>query len=534
MEDKTKKIRFSDDHQIRVRMAPSPTGFFHIGAARTTLFNYLFAKKHSGVFILRMEDTDEERSKKEYEKDIINNINGLGLHPDEGPEAGGDFGPYRQSERAEIYKKYLEKLLKEDKAYYCFCSPEELKARREYQMSIGQAPKYSGKCAALSKEKAQDLIAQGKEHVIRFRMPPQKVEFNDLVRGGIEFDVSLIGDIVIAKDTSAPLYNFACVVDDYEMKITHVIRGEDHIPNTPKQIMLQQAFGFPTPEYAHLPLILGKDGSKLSKRHGAVSVSDYKKRGYLPEALVNFMAFLGWNPGTEREIFSLNSLVKEFSLERVQNSGAVFNIKRLNFLNKFYIRQKPIEKLTELCIPYLLESGLISHLAEEKKLTPTYGDEKEARQYKVPGTGERIDFTKIQKIVSLYQERLETLSEIGELTDFFFKDKIEYEKELLRWKDMSDKDLESSIDKLERTLHKIDESTFEKDELGKILLKEAEDFAKKIDREGDRGALLWPLRAALTGKKASAGPFEIGEVLGKEKTLKRIRQAKQFLENEAK
>lgn len=534
MDAQTKKIRFSENHQVRVRMAPSPTGFLHIGAARTTLFNYLFAKKHNGVFILRIEDTDEERSKKRFEKDIIENLNGLWLTPDEGPETGGEYGPYRQSERIKIYEKYLRKLLEENKTYYCFCSPEELKARREYLISIGQPPRYSGKCSELPEEKVKKYLAEGKEHVIRFRMPPKKIEFKDLIRGKIEFDASLIGDIVIAKDLSAPLYNLACVIDDHEMNITHVIRGEEHISNTPKQILLQEALELPRPEYAHLPLILGTDGRKLSKRHGAVSVSEYKKQGYLPEALINFMAFLGWNPGTEREIFSLNSLIKEFSLDRVQKSGAVFNIKRLNFLNRFYIRQKPIEKITELCIPYLLRDKLITSLPEEKKVKPTYGEKEETRQYKIPATGERISVAKLQKIISLYQERLEKISEISELINFFFKDKLDYNKGLLKWNDMTNGEVKSSLDNSEKILSKIEEGEFNREKLGEILLKEAENFANKIKRAGDRGRLLWPLRVALTGKKASASPFEIGEVLGKEKSLKRIKQAKELLEDEKK
>lgn len=517
------EFKFKKEGEIRVRLAPSPTGLLHIGTARAALFNYLFARKQKGVFTVRIEDTDKERSKKEFEENIIESLKWLWIEPDEGPVVGGNYGPYRQSERKKIYEKYLKKLLKEDKAYYCFCPPEELKNHKEYQLSIGEPPRYTGKCAHLPEELIEQNLVEKKPFVIRFRIPPKKVEFEDLIRGKIEFDASLMGDMVIAKDFFSPLYNFACVVDDYEMEISHVIRGEDHIPNTPKQILIQEALGLPQPKYAHLPLILGPDRRKLSKRHGATSVSDYKKQGYLPETIVNFMALLGWNPGTEREIYSMNSLVKEFSLERVQKSGAVFNIKRLDFLNGFYIRQKSIEKLTELCLPYLIEGDLIT---SSEEVIP---------KYKLAEIEEKIGLAKIQQIVMVYQERLKKLSEIAELTDFFFKDKVEYDKDLLKWKEMSDKDIKTSLNISNKILYKIKEGEFNEKELSEVLLEEAVRFGKKmvkthlpaeaLAKAGDKGYLLWPLRVALTGKKESASPFEVAEILGKEKTLKRIKEA---------
>jgi glutamyl-tRNA synthetase len=489
-------FKFIAPGEVRVRIAPSPTGFLHIGLARTALFNYLFAQSHQGSFVLRIEDTDLERSSPEFEKDIIENLKWLGIEWSEGPDIGGEYGPYRQSQRINSYAKYLEKLIAEDKAYYCFCSEEELEARRQYLLSIGEAPRYSGKCANLSKETVKKYLAEGKPSVIRFRVPSKKINFDDLIRGRLEFDTSLIGDIVIAKDLATPLYNFAVVIDDFEMKISHVIRGEDHIPNTPKQILIQEALGFSQPEYAHLPLILGPDRTKLSKRHGTVAISEYKKAGYLPEALINFMAFLGWNPGDEREIYSLPSLVKEFSLDKVQKGGAIFNLKRLDFLNGFYIRQKSIDRLVELCLPYLKESGLIGEKA--------------------------IDLEQLKKIVAIYQERLKKLSEISELTDFFFKDKLEYDKNLLRWGEMSNKEIKEALSKLEKLLSKIKPENWTKENLENILMPEAE-------KTGDRGELLWPLRVALTGKEASAGPFEIAEILGKEKTLQRVKEAKNLV-----
>jgi len=519
------EFKFRKPGEVRCRFAPAPTGVLHIGGSRTALFNYLFARKYAGVFILRIEDTDTERSKPEYEKDIMESLKWLGIEWD------GQL--YRQSERLKSYSKYLEKLLQENKAYYCFCSEEELEAQKQYQLSIGEAPRYSGKCANLSRKEVERLRKAGKPAVIRFKVPAKKIEFDDLIRGKLEFETSLIGDFVIAKSLNAPLYNFSCVVDDFEMKISHVIRGEEHISNTPKQILLQEALNFPTPLYAHLPMILAPNRTKLSKRHAAVGISEYRKEGYLAEALVNFMAFLGWNPGGEREIYSMPSLIKEFSLERVQKGGAVFNIKRLDFLNSFYIRHRSVEKLTELCLPYLVEAEFIEPIFETRERVPDltgYFGKEIMQNYIISRTKEKINFEHLKKIITIYQERMRKLSEIVELTDFFFKDKLEYDKNLLKWKEMSDGEIKNSLEKLEKIISKIESNDFVKENLEKILIYEAEEFAKKLGKVGDKGYLLWPLRVALTGKEASAGPFEIAVILGKEKTLKRIKEAKEKLQ----
>ena len=305
---------------VRVRIAPSPTGNFHFGTARTALFNFLFAKKEGGKFILRIEDTDLERSDEKYTKDIIEQLQWLGIQWDE--------GPYRQSERLSIYEKYLKQLLDQGNAYYCFCTEEQLEQQREEDKNKGVTPIYHGTCRSVSAEEVTRRHETGERSVIRSRVPDLtgSIKFHDLIRGDVAFDAALIGDTVIAKDVRTPLYNFAVVVDDYEMKISHVIRGEDHISNTPKQIMLQQALGFSQPQYAHLPLILNPDRTKMSKRAGPTAIAEYRQLGYLPEALINFMAFLGWNPKTEQDFFSLDELVKAFSLEGVGKGGAVFNI----------------------------------------------------------------------------------------------------------------------------------------------------------------------------------------------------------------
>src|SRR3989338_5454340 len=470
---------------VRTRFAPSPTGPLHMGNARTALFNYLFAKKEGGTFVLRIEDTDKERSLPEWEKDLLENLHWLGLEWDEGEGKGGPYVPYRQSERTGIYKQYLQQLLDQGKAYLCFCGEEELEVQRQEQMSRGVAPRYKGTCRGLSKEEQEKQLKTGKPAIIRLLVPKKTVVFRDLIRGEIRFDMGLVGDMVLAKDMETPLYNFTVVVDDYLMKITHVIRGEDHISNTPKQMVLEEALGFPhTIQYAHLPLILGEDRTKLSKRHGDNSVTRFRKEGYLPEAVVNFLALLGWNPGDEREIFSLENLVKEFSMDKVQKSNAVFNMQRLGWINGSYIRQKTSKELAELAAPYLPKASLDA----------------------------------IEKIVMLYKERLKKLSEIGELADFFFTEKLEYPKEMLKWKQYVDKDIEKALGTVEQILSLVPDADWTKEVIGELLLKEAE-------KTGDRGYLLWPMIVALTGKQASPGPFEVAEVLGKEKTLERIKNA---------
>jgi len=491
----------------KVRFAPSPTGPFHIGNARTALFNHLFAKKYGAGFVLRIEDTDKERSKKEYEEGILSCLKWLDIEWNE--------GPYRQSERKEIYEKYVDKLIEEKKVYYCFCAKQELEAQRQYAMSIGKPPLYAGKCHQLKKEELEKNLKEKKPYVLRLKTPSKKIAFQDIIRGKIEYDSDTLGDFVIAKGKQ-PLYNLACAIDDFEMKITHVIRGEDHIPNTPKQILINKALGFKNPKFLHLPLVLGPDKSKLSKRHGATFMKQYEEEGFLPEALINFMAFLGWNPKTEKEVFSLKELEKEFTFEKIQKSGAVFNINKLLWLNGFYIRKMPLDKLAELCCPYLIKAGLIFPLWDQKQLIVGALKQPFAVTEYQDKKGEKLPFSYIKEAVGFYQERLKKLSEISELIDYFFEEP-EIDKNLLKWKNMKEKDVASSLDKSKKILSKI--KKWNEEEITKALMKEA-------DKIGDRGKLLWPLRVALSGKKSSAGPFEIAYLLGKEKTLRRIKKAK--------
>ncbi|MBU2472831.1 glutamate--tRNA ligase, partial [Patescibacteria group bacterium] len=415
--------------QVRVRLAPSPTGLFHIGNVRTVLFNYLFAKKNKGKIILRIEDTDIERSEEKYEKDIIKSLKWLGLEWDE--------GPIKQSERTEIYEKYIKKLLNSGDAFWCDHTKEELEKEKKEQIEKKEAPRHI--CNRKGKAKSG---------IIRFRCPDKKIVFNDLIKGKLEFNGKLLGDIGIAKNEKTPLYNLAVVIDDAEMKISHVIRGEDHISNTPKQLLIFEALGFNPPQYAHNSLTLGSDKSKLSKRHGATAIKDYIEMGYLPEALINFMVFLGWHPGNEREIFSLKELEQEFSLEKMNKSNAIFNLEKLDWFNAHYIREMDLDKLTKLCLPYL-----------EKN----------------------IDFDYVKKIVALEQKRIKKLSEIGELTKFFFTDELKYDSDILIWKKMSLKEVKNNLELLEKELSEIVD----------FSQKALQDILMPLTEKHGTGELLW-------------------------------------------
>lgn len=480
--------------KVKLRFPPSPTGHWHLGGARSALFNWLFAKKHGGEIVLRSEDTDKSRSDKKYEIEIVETMRWLGLDWSEGIdwEKDGDswkaldrgpHAPYRQSERTEIYEKYLSKLLEDKKAYYCYCSKEDLEAEKEFLTASGLPPKYSGKCRNL-KEAPEGKIPQS----IRFRTPDKKISFEDLVRGNVSFDTSLFGDMIIAKDTKNPLYNFAVVVDDYEMEVTHVIRGEEHLANTPRQMLIQEALGFNTPTYGHLPLILAADRSKLSKRYAETAMLQYKEDGYLPEALINFLVLLGWHPSGNDEIFSLEELIKEFDVKRVQKAGAVFDPQKLDWLNGYYIRKMSPENLAERL----------------KDFTNT----------------ETLKDDRTLKIISAVRDRMTTLKDFGTLSSFFHQLPA-YEADLLVWK-KSDKDKTKEVlEGLLNVLGDLPESGLNKE----ILDAKLETLIQKFDK----GTVLWPMRVALSGQSASPDPFTIAEILGREEVLKRISLAHQKL-----
>lgn len=475
---------------IRVRNVPSPTGLLHIGTVRTALYNYLFAMKHGGTLIYRSEDTDKERSKKEYEENIISGLSKLGILGTEGVHVGGEFAPYRQSERSAIYREYLEKLLESGHAYYCFCTKEELDIEREDQQKNKLPPRYSEKCRGGDLAESKTKIENGEKAVIRLKVPKnQEIVFDDLVRGQNKTNTKELADFVIGKNLDQALYNFTVAIDDHLMGITHVIRGEDHIPNTPKQILVYNAFGWDIPQFAHLPLILNQDKSKLSKRKNKVSVDDYLAEGYLPEALINFLALLGWNTSDEKEIFSLEELVAAFSLDRVHKGGAVFDLEKLNWLNGYYLRNLELDELIEKITPYLERAGLNA--------------ETEA----------------LRKYVPLIHERIKLLSEAPELLRFMIIDEPNYEAELFLHKKMK-VDLEMAklaIEKSLIVLEKIEEADWNQANLEEVLIALVKELGIK------NGHLLWPLRVALTGEKFSPGVFEVANVLGKEKSLERLR-----------
>jgi len=345
---------------VRVRFAPSPTGHLHVGNARTALFNWLFARQKGGVMVLRIEDTDVDRSEARFEALLLDDLKWLGLDWDEGPDVGGPYMPYRQSDRLAIYREHAERLVSQGKAYPCFCSPEELERDRAARLAHQQPPIYSGKCRGLDPADAQRRRASGEAAAIRLRIPEHPIRFHDLVRGTIEFSSEVVSDPIILRSTGVPVYNYVVVVDDALMKITHVIRGDDHLSNTPKQVALYQALGWPLPEFAHLSTILGADRERLSKRHGATSIANFRDMGVLPEALMNYLALLGWAPsGGTREIFSPEELKKEFSLERVTPSPAVFDMEKQYWLNRHYIRQAPPERIEQLAGPFFARTAMI-------------------------------------------------------------------------------------------------------------------------------------------------------------------------------
>jgi glutamyl-tRNA synthetase/nondiscriminating glutamyl-tRNA synthetase len=350
-----------ETEEIRVRFAPSPTGYVHVGNARTALFNWLFARHHDGSFILRIEDTDVERSERRFETQLLEDLKWFGLDWDEGPDRGGPFGPYRQSERREIYRKHSLELIERGNAYYCFCSPEQLGEERKQALDAGRQPQYSGRCRKVLKEDAARRVAAGEPAAIRLKITDWSFAWKDLVHGETSFSGDVIGDPILVRSGGVPAYNFAVVVDDHLMSITHVIRGDDHISNTPRQLALYNAFGWEPPRFAHLSTILGGDRARLSKRHGATSLESFRGKGILPEALRNYLTLLGWSPADGKtEILSTDDLIRQFSLDHIIKSAAVFDQEKLNWLNRHYLKQLPMGKIVELAVPFLKNGGLVS------------------------------------------------------------------------------------------------------------------------------------------------------------------------------
>ncbi|MFA7244797.1 MAG: glutamate--tRNA ligase [Candidatus Magasanikbacteria bacterium] len=481
---------------IRTRFAPSPTGYLHIGGLRTALFAYLFAKKNNGQFLIRIEDTDRERFVEGSLQNILDSFDWSNIKIDEGVllENGeitqkGDKGPYIQSERLEIYQKYIKELLEKGHAYHCFCTKERLDEMRVVQEANKQATGYDGHCRNLTSEEVAVKLANAEKSVIRIKMPNSGLTvIEDLVRGKVEFKNELFDDQVLIKSDGFPTYHFAVVVDDHLMEITHVIRAEEWLSSTPKHVALYQMFGWEIPKFAHLSLLINEKKQKLSKRHGDVAVGDYVKKGYLPEAFVNFIAFLGWNPGDDREFFTLKELEQEFDFSKVGKAPAVFNIEKLNWYNKQYIMKMSAEELAKICEKFYIEKNIDT---------------------------KNFD---LSKVVVLEQGRANTLLDIAQNTAFIFADSLQYDADLLVWKKSYKTQTKEKL---------ILAQTYLQDYVGNWIREELESSLINWIKENNfgNGDVLWPIRVALSGLQNSPGPLEIAAVLGKEKTLQRIQQA---------
>lgn len=469
------------ENDIRVRFAPSPTGFLHVGGARTALYNWLLARKHRGVFVLRIEDTDVQRSSQEMVDVILQSMEWLGLQWDE--------GPFFQSGRLENYRRAASQLVEKGKAYRCFCKPEDLNARREAGMKEKGAWKYERLCLQLTASEIHEKTASGNPYAIRFLVASGRTTIQDLVHGEISLDHEAVDDFVLLRSDGYPTYHLSVVVDDIDMKITHVIRGDDHISNTPKQIMLYEAFESSAPRFAHLPLILGPDKKRLSKRHGSVAVEEYRNQGILPEALVNFLALLGWNPGDDREIFSKDELVQEFDLQRVGSSNAVFDVKKLQWMNGKYMSSASLERILELLPPFLPDPSWLND----------------------PGFASRVD---------LMRTRATTLAELGQSLTMFYDEQFEYDPKGLE-KSKKDGTVPALVEDFARSLTTV--APWQKQSLEAHLRQFTEARSLKA------AALIHPVRLGLTGKTAGPGLFELLEAIGQEVSVARLRRFAQKL-----
>ncbi len=482
--------------KIRTRFAPSPTGSLHLGSLRTLLFAYFIAKTNNGELILRIEDTDQKREVEGSVKGLLDIIDWVNIKFNEGPHIGGDYGPYTQTQRLNIYQEYIQKLLKTGDAYYCFCTEERLKEVREKQQEQKLPPKYDGKCKHLSKEEVSQKIKNGEKYVIRQRMPDNtEIIVHDELRGEIKFNSNDLNDHVLMKSNGIPTYQFAVVVDDHLMKITHVVRGEEWISSLPKNVLLYKSFGWKLPKFVHLPLILNKTGGKLSKRHGDVTVEGYRNAGYLPEALINFTILLGWHPKDDVEILDKDSIEKKFNLKDIKTSPSVFDIEKLDYFNSQYIKKLSVNELFKLCKPYLIDKN--------NKLTKN-------DEY-------------LKNIIKIGQDRLRKISDIKEISKIFFVENLEYDADLLIWKKMDKDNVKKNLIQILEIVKNVDNQDWTMKNLEKIIINYIKNNNEKI------GEFLWPMRVSLTGQKNSPGPFEVAFCLGKIMSIKRIITAIELL-----
>jgi len=484
---------------VRVRFAPSPTGIPHVGNIRTALFNWLFARHHGGSFIVRIEDTDVARRVEGAMEAILDSLHWLGLNWDEGPEVGGEYGPYFQSQRLEIYQKAAQKLLEQGHAYFCYCSPVRLEEMRREQVKRKQPPGYDRRCRDLSPKERAEQEASSITPVVRFKTPlASKIKFDDLIRGEVAFDSDTIDDFVLLKSDGYPTYHLANVMDDHLMKISHVLRADEWLSSTPRHILLYDALGYEPPQFAHLPMILGSDRAKLSKRHGATSVLEFKKQGYLPQAMVNFLALLGWSLDDKTEIMSREELIDNFSIDRIGKTGAIFSLEKLGWMNGVYLRQMGIEELVEQLMPFL-ERGL-------------------PRSVKRP-----ISRDYVCQIAPLLQERMRTLMDAVELGEFFFIDELDYDAGLLLERGMTS---EKAIEALEAAKKRLEDVSFDASSVEGILRLLAAELGLKT------GEFFGLLRVAVTGRTAAPPLFQTMAVLGRERCLKRMEAAQQRLKQQ--
>lgn len=488
--------------EVRVRYAPSPTGLQHIGGIRTALFNYFFARSQGGKFILRIEDTDRERFQKEALDDLYNTLDWLGIEWDEGPDKGGPYGPYVQSERFDLYRKYALQLVEVGKAYHCFCTAERLEQLREVQKKEKESFGYDRHCRNLSEEEVKEKLSRGTPSVIRFKVPLDgKTFFNDVLLGKVtRKNKDISPDPILLKSDGFPTYHLANVIDDHFMKISHILRAQEWIPSGALHVLLYEAFGWDPPVYCHLPMVMGKDGQKLSKRHGSTSVIDFRTKGYLPEAIINYVSLVGWSYDDKREFFTKEELEKVFSLEKINKAPGVFDYKKLEWFNGQYIRKMPLDKITDMVLPYLINENLVSD---------------------PPKDGERKI---IVSMMPLMVERLHFLSDISKLSRFLFKDITDYPVELLIPKKLDAAETVKILESVYPLLDTIAEKTDEENE--ELFRTIAEKLEVKL------GAVLMPLRVAVTGSTVSPPILGSMKLLGREKTRQRVEYAIKKLNSE--
>jgi len=496
---------------VRVRFAPSPTGYLHIGGARTALFNWLFARNKGGTFVLRIEDTDIERNRDEFTQAIIRDLRWLGLDWDEGPEKGGSFGPYFQSQRLDRYKKALDALKQKGLVYGCYCSPEELEERRKAAMAKHQVPGYDGRCGKLTDDERKKLEKEGRIPVLRFRVPDSgETKFLDLVRGyEVSFENRLLGDFVIFKSDGMPTFLFSNSVDDADMGITHVIRGDDHISNTPRQLLISRALQAADPVYAHVPLIFGKSGSPLSKRDGAVSVDWYRENGFLPQALVNYLVLLGWAPDGVRQVLTAEEMIKEFNGERVSKNPAIFDIEKLTWMNGEYLKNLDLDKKTDLVIDYLVSKGFVGQAFSKTRQGINGGSLAEKSSGRACSAEER---SKIKEIVNIIGDRFKTIPDIETYGSFFFTDDIKYDDNELSLK-LGNESVRKGLAALKE---KFAAGSFDHQSIEQEVRGVSESLGLKAKE------LIHPLRYVLTGKTVGPSLFEAMALLGRDKVITRL------------